>query len=100
MGLDVLSCIVKVLSRLLTVSYPPSMQTIPFLLGLVAFLGAGTPAGAAEPTLNSEQQKLLERGQRHERDGWIYVHLEGSPRARGFQHGYLLNRELAESLRK
>jgi hypothetical protein len=76
------------------------MQTIPLVLGLVALLAPGIPAGAAEPTLNSEQHKLLERGKRHERDGWIYVHIEGSARERGFQHGYLLNHELADSLRK
>jgi hypothetical protein len=28
---------------------------------------------------------------RFERDGWIYVHLEGSPEQIGFQHGSLLS---------
>jgi len=28
--------------------------------------------------------------------GWIFVHLEGSPSAIGFQHGYLLPKEIEE----
>jgi hypothetical protein len=41
----------------------------------------------------------LGRAERHDRGGWIYLHVEGPPHARGFQHGYLLSREIAESLR-
>ena len=36
---------------------------------------------------------------RFERDGWIYVHLEGSPEQIGFQHGSLLAHEIADFLR-
>ncbi len=35
---------------------------------------------------------------RFERDGWIYVHLEGAPRQIGFQHGSLLAPEIADHL--
>jgi dipeptidyl aminopeptidase/acylaminoacyl peptidase len=35
-------------------------------------------------------------GYRFERNGWIYVHIEGEPEERGYQHGYLLAPELAE----
>ena len=31
------------------------------------------------------------------KDGWIYVHLEGSPSEVGFQHGYLLAPEIEDS---
>ena len=31
--------------------------------------------------------------------GWIFVHLEGSPAARGFQHGYLLSNEIQDAKR-
>ncbi len=31
------------------------------------------------------------------KDGWIFVHLEGSPSAIGFQHGYLLTSEIEDS---
>jgi hypothetical protein len=36
---------------------------------------------------------------RFERDGWIFVHLEGSPEQVGFQHGSLLAQEIADLLR-
>ncbi|MEI8041954.1 MAG: C45 family autoproteolytic acyltransferase/hydrolase, partial [Verrucomicrobiota bacterium] len=38
-------------------------------------------------------------GKRSERSGWIYLHVEGEPRERGFQHGYLLAKEIGEGLR-
>jgi hypothetical protein len=31
--------------------------------------------------------------------GWIFVHLEGGPAARGFQHGYLLSAEIQDAKR-
>ncbi len=34
---------------------------------------------------------------RFDKAGWIYVHLEGSPGAVGFQHGYLLAAEIADA---
>jgi Phospholipase B len=36
---------------------------------------------------------------RTERNGWIFVHLEGTPEKVGFQHGYLLAPEIADFLR-
>ncbi|MFA6119145.1 MAG: C45 family peptidase [Parachlamydiales bacterium] len=30
------------------------------------------------------------KGFRYDKDGWIYVHIEGEPYERGFQHGYLI----------
>jgi hypothetical protein len=62
-----------------------------FLATLAAYLGAA-------PLLPA-QQALLARGHRHEKAGWIYVHVEGSPRERGFQQGYLLAREIEGGLR-
>ena len=41
----------------------------------------------------------LQGSYRFERDGWIYVHLEGSPEQIGFQHGSLLADEIADFLR-
>src|SRR5215510_12398518 len=40
----------------------------------------------------------LSKASRFERNGWIYIHLEGSPEEIGYQHGYLLAREIDESL--
>ena len=47
----------------------------------------------------NQQSDPLARATRTERNGWIYVHLEGSPSEVGYQHGYLLAREIEESLR-
>jgi hypothetical protein len=49
--------------------------------------------------LTEEQRTWLTRANRHEKDGWIYLHIEGTPRERGFQHGYLLSSEIKEAIR-
>jgi hypothetical protein len=49
--------------------------------------------------LTSEQQSWLAKAKRSERAGWIYLHTEGEARPRGFQHGYLLAREIGVGLR-
>jgi hypothetical protein len=54
---------------------------------------------AAHAALTPQQQQWLAKAERHEKAGWIYLHIEGEPRARGFQHGYLLAKEIAEGIR-
>jgi len=49
--------------------------------------------------LTNEQKTWLSKANRHEKNGWIYLHIEGTPEERGFQHGYLLASEIKESLR-
>jgi hypothetical protein len=55
----------------------------------------------AEPqsSLTAEQQAWLAKARKFGRAGWIYLHIEGEPRERGFQHGYLLAKEIADGLR-
>jgi hypothetical protein len=59
------------------------------------------PARAEQPSDAPSQNTYIEqtqgKGYRFERDGWIYVHLEGSPLEIGYQHGYLLAPEIAEA---
>ena len=55
------------------------------------------PVAAARPS--PEQQQWLSRARRTERDGWIHLRIDGAPRERGFQHGYLLAKEIDSSLR-
>ena len=43
--------------------------------------------------------KKYGKGFRFEKNGWIYVHIEGKPYERGFQHGYLVAGELKEIMR-
>src|ERR1035437_7862142 len=49
--------------------------------------------------LTNEQKTWLSKANRHEKNGWIYLHIEGSPEERGFQHGFLLAKEIKESIR-
>jgi hypothetical protein len=56
---------------------------------------AGKPGAKS---LTAKQQAWLARAHRHDRHGWVYVHIEGKARALGFQHGYLLANEIADSL--
>src|SRR5450755_2541001 len=39
----------------------------------------------------------LKGAYRFEREGWVYVHIEGAPAALGFQHGYLLAPEIEDA---
>jgi hypothetical protein len=49
--------------------------------------------------LTQEQKSWLAKADRHEKNGWIYIHIEGAPGERGFQHGYLLAKEIKEAIR-
>ena len=49
--------------------------------------------------LSQKQRAWIEKATHHERNGWIYLHIEGQPLERGFQHGYLLAKEITEALR-
>ncbi|HVT85127.1 MAG TPA: hypothetical protein VHD35_07975, partial [Chitinophagaceae bacterium] len=41
----------------------------------------------------------LATASRQDKNGWIYVHLEGSPSDIGYQHGYLLATDIDTSIR-
>src|SRR4030081_2157254 len=72
------------------------------ILGLVV-LGAALLCMSAfrfgqwEPTMSEDDR--LKGSYRFERNGWIYVHLEGSPEQIGYQHGKLLAKETEDLLR-
>lgn len=55
----------------------------------------------ADDDHNSDQSEPGEvvtynNGSRYEENGWIYLHIEGEPYDRGFQHGYLMAQEIGE----
>jgi len=56
-------------------------------------------ADPARPRLlqDSYIETTQDKGYRFNRGGWIYVHLEGSPHEIGYQHGYLLAPEIADT---
>ena len=68
-----------------------------YWLGLA--VGLFLSLGRSQAALSSDQQAVLAKAHRHQRCGWVYVHLEGGPRERGFQQGYLLASEIGDSLR-
>lgn len=46
-----------------------------------------------------QQQEWISHAHRFDRAGWTYLRIDGPPRERGFQHGYLLAKEIEASLR-
>ncbi|MCX6121270.1 MAG: C45 family autoproteolytic acyltransferase/hydrolase [Ignavibacteriales bacterium] len=65
-----------------------------FVFLLPEFLNAQT-----NTHLTQEQKSWLSKANRHKKNGWLYLHIEGAPKERGFQHGYLLAKEIKESIR-
>lgn len=53
----------------------------------------------ASNTLTQEQKSWVSKAHRFEKNGWVYLHIEGTPEERGFQHGYLLADEIKDGLR-
>jgi hypothetical protein len=54
---------------------------------------------SAQTNQLSQQQKIwLEKSNRHEKNGWIYLHIEGTPEERGFQYGYLLGKDIKDAI--
>jgi len=47
-----------------------------------------------------ETVQWFQKGYRFPYQGWIYLHLEGSPYERGLQHGWLLSEEIVAYMRK
>ena len=68
------------------------------ILLLALFICSALLHSQTDSRLTAEQKSWLAKANRHERDGWIYLHIEGKPLERGFQHGYLLAKEIKEAL--
>lgn len=75
------------------------MRTIRLLYLLSLVLMVFDLNGQTSGKLSGEQSQILTLANRHEKGGWIYLHIEGEPFARGIQHGYLLSAEIKENLR-
>jgi hypothetical protein len=64
---------------------------------LIACLAAAAIcAGCQAPSgkVDDEKNARLAKSSREDKNGWIYVHLEGSPSDIGYQHGYLLANDI------
>jgi Phospholipase B len=62
---------------------------------ILSCLLAGCNSHSNQKTVLSQEQ-MLAKANRTEKDGWIQIHLEGSPGVVGFQHGYLLASEIID----
>jgi hypothetical protein len=64
-------------------------------VGLLYFAIPAPPVQAAQPAVDSR----LAASYRFERNGWVFVHLEGPPAQIGYQHGYLLAPEIDDAFK-
>src|ERR1051326_4443319 len=70
------------------------IRTAAFLVTVTLALNAA----AATPARDFQSDNRLKKAfRRPPQNGWIYVHLEGSPSEIGFQHGYLLAAEIEDA---
>jgi hypothetical protein len=74
-------------------------------LTIIILIAAAVPLISASAALNAPQSnqtgtlsEALARASRVDRNGWVYLHLEGTPEEIGYQHGWLLAREIADAL--
>src|SRR5208337_1412671 len=58
-----------------------------------------TRFGFAKPDANKPDEARLKPAYRFQRDGWVYIHLEGPPSDIGYQHGYLLAPEIEDGFK-
>lgn len=66
-------------------------------LAVACLLLSAFKFGQWKPTISEDDR--LKGSYRFEKNGWIFVHLEGSPEQIGYQHGKLLAKEIDELLR-
>ena len=62
----------------------------------ILFLALTILISACSPT--SKKDERLSKASRENKNGWIYVHLEGTPATIGYQHGYLLANDIDTSI--
>jgi len=67
------------------------------LFSLIALFSASIPASAAPLAADAPDPRLMNSYKFNE-GGWTYVHLQGTPEQVGFQHGYLLAREIEDNV--
>ena len=53
---------------------------------------------SAQPRLSDKEKDWINQAETYEKDGWIYLSVEGRPFERGFQNGYLLAKHIDETI--
>lgn len=64
-----------------------------FLILLSALISCNNPAAKKAPLTHDQK---MANASRSDKNGWIMVHLEGTPEVIGYQHGYLLAEEIVD----
>jgi hypothetical protein len=67
-----------------------------FLFAPLLLLGLAVTLISRDPQIDPRLKKASRAA---ERNGWIQVHLEGSPAEIGYQHGYLLSAEIQDNFK-
>ena len=49
--------------------------------------------------MKKEIEDCLKKSYSYMKNGWIFLHIEGDPYERGFQHGYRLGEELSKIIK-
>ncbi len=62
---------------------------------LILAIMAGISCGPAQKPALTHEQKMA-HSSRSEKNGWILIHIEGTPGVMGYQHGYLLAGEIMD----
>jgi len=62
---------------------------------LICLIASFVFYGCANTPTRSDR---LAKASRENKNGWVYVHLEGSPSDIGYQHGYLLANDIDTSI--
>ena len=65
----------------------------------IGTISCGTQPAGSQTAAAPAPADQAKGSYRFERNGWIFVHLEGTPAQVGFQHGYQLAPEIADLLR-
>src|SRR5262245_47769787 len=73
-------------------------RQVPIIVFITWIAGSDAITMGAPPDSPAAEARL-KGAYRTEKDGWIFVHLEGTPEQVGFQHGHLLAAEIGDFLR-
>jgi len=78
------------------------LKTLIYSVSIILLL-AGCAREVAVPVrqdyITTKEKEWLAKAHRYDKNGWIYLHIEGGPFERGFQRGYLTANEIDEFLK-
>lgn len=65
-----------------------------------ALVSTNTLANIIDKESNIKNIEFYKKGYRYEKQGWIYLHIEGEPYDRGVQYGYLVSDEIIDIIHR